>query len=47
MADYRQENLARLAVGDKIIVYGEVAGEIASGNISSRPAIYARFIDLE
>ena len=47
VADYRQENLARLAVGDKIIVYGEVAGEIASGNISSRPAIYARFIDLQ
>lgn len=47
VADYRQENLTRLAVGDKITVCGEVAGEISSGNLSKRPAIYARFIDLK
>ena len=47
VADYRQENLTRLAVGDKITVCGEVAGEISSGTLSKRPAIYARFIDLQ
>ena len=43
----RAERDTRLAVGDKITVFGEVAGEISSGNISKRPAIYARFIDLQ
>ncbi|MBO7274529.1 MAG: hypothetical protein J6V22_06705 [Clostridia bacterium] len=47
VADYRQENITRLAVGDKITVWGEVAGEISSGTTSNRPAIYARFIDLQ
>ena len=50
--DYRQENQARLAVGDKITVWGEVAGEL-EGNTSNNgisiklPSIYARFIDLQ
>ena len=50
--DYRQENQARLAVGDKITVWGEVAGEL-EGNTSHNgisiklPSIYARFIDLQ
>lgn len=47
VADYRQENLTRLAVGDKITIWGEVAGEIESSTTSKRPAIYARFIDLQ
>ena len=51
VADYRQQDQIRLAIGDKIAVWGEVAGEIESsvngGNLSSRPGIYARFIDLK
>ena len=47
VADYRQENPSRLAVGDKITVCGEVAGEIWTGSSSQRPGIYARFIDLK
>ncbi len=47
VVDYRQENQTRLAVGDKIAVFGEVAGEIEDGDLALRPAIYARFIDLQ
>lgn len=47
IVDYRQENKVRLAVGDVITVWGEVAGEIEDGNLVSLPAIYARFIDLQ
>ena len=47
IVDYRQENQTRLAVGDRMIVWGEVAGEIESGNSVKLPAIYARFIDLQ
>ncbi len=47
VADYRQENQTRLAIGDKITVFGEVAGEIDCGESSKCPAVYARFIDLQ
>lgn len=47
VVDYRQENQTRLAVGDKIAVFGEVAGEIEDGDLALRPAIYARFIELQ
>ena len=47
VVDYRQANKVRLAVGDKITVWGEVAGEVESGDSTKLPAIYARFIDLE
>lgn len=52
VVDYRQENQTRLAVGDEIIVWGEVAGEIESdasrnGASVKLPAVYARFIDLQ
>ena len=47
VVDYRQENKVRLAIGDQIIVWGEVAGEIEAGDSVRLPAIYARFIDLE
>ena len=46
VVDYRQENQVRLTIGDKITVFGEVAGEIES-DVSKLPAIYARFIDLQ
>ncbi len=47
VVDYRQENQSRLAIGDKITVWGEVAGEIEAADSVSRPAIYARFIDIQ
>ena len=47
VVDYRQTNKVRLAVGDKITVWGEVAGEVENGDSVKLPAIYARFIDLE
>lgn len=52
VVDYRQENQTKLAVGDSINVWGEVAGEIEStasrnGASVKLPAIYARFIDLQ
>ena len=47
VVDYRQENQTRLAIGDKITIWGEVAGEIETGENVSRPAIYARFIDIQ
>lgn len=46
--DYRQEGQGRLAIGDKITVWGEVAGEIEAAESSvARPAVYARFIDIK
>ena len=47
VVDYRQENQERLAIGDKITIWGEVAGEIEAGESVSRPTIYARFIDIQ
>lgn len=51
VADCRQEGQNRLAIGDKITVFGEVAGEIEGategGMMSPRPGVYARFIDLQ
>ena len=51
VVDYRQENLTRLAVGDKITAFGEVAGEVEvtlnNGNLFERTTVYARFIDLQ
>ena len=51
VADCREEDQSRLAVGDIIIVWGEVAGELqgvtVGGMMSPRPGVYARFIDLQ
>ena len=47
VVDYRQQDQKRLAIGDKITIWGEVAGEIEAGENVSLPAIYARFIDIQ
>ena len=47
VVDYRQQDQKRLAIGDKITIWGEVAGEIEAGENVSRPAVYARFIDIQ
>lgn len=47
IVDYRQESQTRLAVGDAITIFGEVAGEIEDANSAIRPAVYARFIDMQ